>query len=170
MRSRTGLVVLAVLLGAAAGCGPGTTGRSGPPAGRPENHHHVMRLVAAGAVSTAPRQVRAQFEQLLGLHALLAVRQMRYVAASAPELQGPADASLQANTDALGRLLASAYGSAQAGRFTPLWQRHLVDLRSYAKAVAPGGEQGSGPCQRRSGQGAHACGGTHGPGRRLRRR
>jgi hypothetical protein len=136
MRSRTGLVVLAVLLAAAAGCGPGTTGRSGPPAGPPENHHHVMRLVAAGAVPTAPERLRAQFEQLLGLHALLAVRQMRNVAASAPELQGPADASLQANTDALGRLVASAYGSAQADRFTPLWQRHLVHLTSYAKAVA----------------------------------
>jgi hypothetical protein len=103
MRLRTGLVVLAVLLVAAAGCGPGSAGRSDSAAGPPENHHHGMRLVAAGAVSTSPRQVRAQFEQLLGLHALLAVRQMRNVAASAPELQGPADASLQANTDALGR-------------------------------------------------------------------
>jgi hypothetical protein len=137
MRSRTGLVVLAVfLLAAAAGCGPGATDRSGPPAVPPENHHHVVRLAAATAVPTSPRQVRAQFEQLLGLHALLAVRQMRSVVTPTPELQRVAGASLQANTDALGRLVASAYGSAQAGRFTPLWQRHLADLMAYAKAAA----------------------------------
>jgi hypothetical protein len=137
MRSRTGSVVLAVfLLAIAAGCGPGATGRSGPPAVPPENHHQVMRLAAAGAVPTSPRQVRAQFEQLLGLHALLAVRQMRSVVTPAPELQRVADVSLQANTDALGKLVASAYTSAQASRFSPLWQRHLADLMAYAKAAA----------------------------------
>jgi hypothetical protein len=47
-----------------------------------------------------------------------------------------AGASLQANTDALSKLVASAYGGAQADRFTPLWQRHLADLGSYAKGVA----------------------------------
>lgn len=133
MRSRTGLAVL--LLAAAAGCGPGAAGRAGPPAVPPENHHHVMRLATA-SVATSPKQVRAQFEQLLGLHALLAVRQMRSMVAPAPELQRALDGSLQANTDALGRLVASAYGAAQAGRFTPLWQRHLADLAAYAKGVA----------------------------------
>jgi hypothetical protein len=100
-----------------------------------------MRLVAATAAQASPRQVRAQFEQLLGLHALLAVRQMRNVVTRAPELQRATEASLQANTRALSSLVATAYGSAQAGRFTPLWQRHLVDLLAYAKAVA--GKDGS---------------------------
>jgi hypothetical protein len=137
MRSRTGLAVLAVLLAAAAGCGPGAAGRSGPPAGPPENHHHVMRLAAATVVPTSPQQLRAEFEQLLGLHALLAVRQMRSVIPpAAPELNEALGGSLRANTDALSRLVGSAYGSAQAGRFTPLWQRHLVDLEAYAKGVA----------------------------------
>jgi hypothetical protein len=95
-----------------------------------------MRLVAATTAQASPRQVRAQFEQLLGLHALLAVRQMRNVVTAAPELQRATEASLQANTRALSSLVATAYGSAQAGRFTPLWQRHLGDLMSYAKAVA----------------------------------
>ena len=93
-----------------------------------------MRLVAATAAQASPRQVRAQFEQLLGLHAVLAVRQMRSVAA-APDLERAAGASLQANTDGLRRLVASAYGGAQADRFTPLWRRHLVDLVAYAKGV-----------------------------------
>ena len=95
-----------------------------------------MRLVAAAAAQASPRQVRAQFEQLLGLHALLAVRQMRSVVATAPELERATEASLQANTDALSQLVASAYGGAPADRFTPLWQRHLADLLAYAKAVA----------------------------------
>ncbi|HET9291522.1 MAG TPA: hypothetical protein VFQ49_10600, partial [Actinomycetes bacterium] len=47
-----------------------------------------------------------------------------------------AGASLQQNSDALSRLVAAAYGSAQADRFTPLWQRHLADLTAYAKGVA----------------------------------
>jgi hypothetical protein len=55
--------------------------------------------------------------QLLGLHALLAVRQMRSaIAAAAPELQRAAGVSLQANTEALGRLVGTASGSAQADR------------------------------------------------------
>jgi hypothetical protein len=95
-----------------------------------------MRLAAATAVPTSPKQLRAQFEQLLGQHALLAVRQMRSVVAASPEFQRAADASLQTNTDALSRLVASAYGATQADRFRPLWQRHLVDLTSYAKGVA----------------------------------
>ena len=92
-----------------------------------------MTLAAAQA---SPSQVRAQFEQLLGLHALLAVRQMRNLVTPVPELQRATEASLQANTDALSRLVASAYGGAPADRFTPLWQRHLADLLSYAKGVA----------------------------------
>ena len=61
---------------------------------------------------------------------------MRSVVAAAPDLGQAAGVSLQQNTDALSRLVASAYGSAHADRFTPLWQRHLGDLVAYAKAVA----------------------------------
>ena len=126
MRSRTGLVALvSFVLGAAVACGSGTADRSGSSAAAPTTGQHTMRLAAATAAPTSPNQLRAQFEQLLGQHALLAVRQMRAL-----------DASLQTNTEALSRLVASAYGATQADRFTPLWQRHLVDLTSYAKGVA----------------------------------
>jgi hypothetical protein len=136
VRSRTGLIALAtVVLGTAVACGPGAAGRSDSSATPPPAGQQAMRLAAATATAS-PKQVRAQFEQLLGLHALLAVRQMRSVVVAAPELQRAAAASLQANTDALSRLVAAAYGSAQADRFTPLWQRHLADLVSYAKGVA----------------------------------
>jgi hypothetical protein len=136
VRSRTGLIALAtVVLGTAVACGLGAAGRSDSSATPPPAGQQAMRLAAATATAS-PKQVRAQFEQLLGLHALLAVRQMRSVVVAAPELQRAAAASLQANTDALSRLVAAAYGSAQADRFTPLWQRHLGDLVSYAKGVA----------------------------------
>jgi hypothetical protein len=95
-----------------------------------------MRLAAVIAAPTSPRQVRAGFEQLLGLHALLAVRQMRSLVATAPALGQVAGVALQANTDGLTRLVGSAYGGAQADAFTTLWQRHLADLSAYAKGVA----------------------------------
>jgi hypothetical protein len=137
VRSRTGLVALiTVALVVVAACGPGSAGRSGPSAARPTADHHAMRLAAATTAATSPKQVRAQFEQLLGLHALLAVRQMRSVTAAVPAFGQAAGLSLQANTDALSRLVASAYGGGQADRFTQLWQRHLGDLLAYAKGVA----------------------------------
>jgi hypothetical protein len=138
VRSRTGLIALvAFVLAAAVAWGPGTTGRPGSPAAPSPVGEQALRLTAAAAAQASPRQVRAQFEQLLGLHALLAVRQMRTVlVAAAPDLQRALDGSLQANTDALSRLVAEAYGGAPADRFTPLWQRHLADLMAYAKAVA----------------------------------
>ena len=73
-----------------------------------------MRLAAGIPATGSPKQVRALFEQLLGLHALLAVRHMRSVVAAVRDLQPAVGASLQANTDALSKLVASAYGGAQA--------------------------------------------------------
>ena len=137
MRSRTGLIPLAAFVVVAEVVGVvGTAGRSGSSAAPPPVGQQAVRLAAASAAQASPRQVRAQFEQLLGLHALLAVRQMRSLVTPVPELQRAAEASLQANTDALSKLVASAYGGAPADRFTPLWQRHLADLLAYAKAVA----------------------------------
>jgi hypothetical protein len=137
VRSRTGLVALVgFVVATAVGWGPATAGRSGSSAAPSQVDHHAMRLAAATAAQPSPSQVRAQFEQLLGLHALLAVRQMRSVVAAAPELQRAIGAALQANTDALSRLVESAYGGAPADRFAPLWQRHLADLTAYAKGVA----------------------------------
>jgi hypothetical protein len=137
VRCRTGLTALVTfVLAAAVACGPGTASHPGSSTAPPAADHHAMRLTAATAAPASPKQVRAQFEQLLGLHALLAVRQMRSVVASAPDLGQAAGASLQQNTDALSSLVAAAYGGAQADRFTPLWRRHLADLTAYAKGVA----------------------------------
>jgi hypothetical protein len=137
VRSRTGLVALVtIVLGVAVACGPGTAGRPGSSPGPPKADQQGMRPAAGIAAPTSPRQVRAGFEQLLGLHALLAVRQMRSVVATAPAFGQAAGVALQTNTDGLTRLVGSAYGSAQADGFTTLWQRHLADLMAYAKGVA----------------------------------
>jgi hypothetical protein len=137
VRSHTGLIaLLTFVLATAVGCDPGTGVRPGSSPVPPESDYQVMRLAAAIAAPTSPRQVRAGFEQLLGLHALLAVRQMRSVVATAPAFGQAAGVALQQNTDGLTRLVTSAYGSSQADGFTKLWQRHLVDLLAYAKGVA----------------------------------
>jgi hypothetical protein len=137
VRARTGLVALVTLVVAAAvACAPTTTSRSGsaaPPAGAGQHATHPAAPTAAAKAS--PTQVRAQFEQLLGQHALLAVRLMRSVVQPSPDGQATT-ASLGHNTDALTKIVAAAYGSVQADRFKQLWQEHIADLSSYAKGVA----------------------------------
>ncbi len=95
-----------------------------------------MPTTTTATAKASPAQLRTQFEQLLGQHTLLAVRLMRSVVSAAPDFRQAAAASLQQNTDALSQLVASAYGGAQADRFTQLWQRHITDLFAYANGVA----------------------------------
>jgi hypothetical protein len=97
-----------------------------------------VALVAHTAAQASAQQRRAEFEQLLGMHALLAVRLMRGAVVTAPAFVPVAGAALQDNTDALTQLVTTAYGNAQADRFKQLWQRHLKDLLAYANGVAAG--------------------------------
>jgi hypothetical protein len=138
VRSRTGLVALAsFVLATAVACTSNTASRSSSPASTQTTGHPAGHKDASGAAAKAsPKQLRAQFEQLLGQHTLLAVRFMRSVVAANRDFEQAADASLQENTDALSQLVASAYGSANGDRFRQLWQRHITDLLSYANAVA----------------------------------
>jgi hypothetical protein len=144
VRSRTGLVILVVfVLAAAAACTHSTTDRSGSPAASPAAGHDAMSMdmtttttAAPTATKGSPEQLGVQFDQLLGRHTLLAVRLMRSVVMAAPDFRQTAVASLQENTDELGQLVGSAYGSAQGDRFRQLWQRRIDDLFSYANGVA----------------------------------
>jgi hypothetical protein len=137
VRLRAGPTVLvAFVLAAAAGCSSGssnTAARSAPATSAPASHHAAQPALAAPKAS--PKQLRAKFEQLLGQHALLAVRSMRSVLSSPAELQQAATAAIQENTDALSLLVASAYGGAQSDRFKALWQKHIADLLAYAKGA-----------------------------------
>jgi len=137
LRSRIGLVGLVVfVLAAAAACDSNKPSGSGSPASTQAGHpagHTATTTVTADA---SPKELRAQFEQLLGHHALLAVRLMRSVVAQAPELREAADAALRENTDALSQTVTAAYGDAQGDRFERLWRRGVTDLTAYADGVA----------------------------------
>ena len=136
MRLRAGPTVLVAFVLAAAGCSSGSTNtaaRSAPTTSAPASHHATAPATAAPKAS--PKELRAKFEQLLGQHALLAVRSMRSVVSSPAELQQAATTAIQENTDELSRLVASAYGGAQSDRFKALWQKHVDDLSAYAKGA-----------------------------------
>ena len=80
MRSRTGLVALVIfVLVAAVACTSGTASRSSSPASpTTAAHHHVTDTTATPAAADgSPKELGAQFEQLLGQHALLAMRLTR---------------------------------------------------------------------------------------------
>jgi hypothetical protein len=137
VRSRLGLISLViVILLAAAACDSHKPSRSASPpsteAGHPAGHTATTTVPA----NLSPKQRRAQFEQLLGEHALLAVRAMRSVVGPAPALRQAADTALGDNTAALSQLVTAAYGRANGDRFTQLWQRHINDLVAYANGVA----------------------------------
>jgi hypothetical protein len=139
-RSRAGLVILVsfVLVGAVA-CTRDTADRSGSSAAsRPApGAADTPVTTAAGTISKPPpAELQARFDQLLGRHALLAVRLMRSVAMAAPDFRQAAVGSLQDNTGELSQLVGAAYGASQGERFRQLWQRRNDDLLSYANGVA----------------------------------
>jgi hypothetical protein len=141
LRSRTGLVGLVILvLAAAAACDSSPPDRSGAPASTQAGHPagHAATPTTVVPADASPTELRAQFEQLLGHHALLAVRLMRSVVAQTPDLRQAAEASLKQNTGALTQLVTVAYDDAQSDRFDQLWQRTVLDLTAYAEAVDAG--------------------------------
>ena len=144
MRVRAGLTALAtVVLAAAVGCTSGGDGGARSPAAAASTTvHHTMTPAALGPDAT-PREVRARFEQLLGQHALLAVRQARSEVAMAPDLKTVVDSSLAANARDLDQLVGVTYDSAQAAKFQQLWKGYTDELSAYAQASATGNNTGA---------------------------
>jgi hypothetical protein len=141
VRVRAGLTALAMgVLVAAAGCTSGRDdgARSGA-AGATTTTHHTA-APANLAADASPREVRARFEQLLGQHALLAVRQARSEVAMAPDLKSVVDRSLAANAGALEQSVTVAYDAAQADRFKQLWAGYTDQLAAYAEGAATGND------------------------------
>jgi hypothetical protein len=132
-------VLVAVVATAATACTSGTAHHAESSA-TPTTvaHHPAAAPGATSAASSSPKELRSQFEQLFGQHALLASRLMRGVVSKADDFARAATASLQANTDALTTEVAVAYGTAQEDQFRRLWQRHNEGLVAYANAVAGG--------------------------------
>jgi hypothetical protein len=138
VRVRAGLTALAtVVLVAAAGCTSGGDGTRPSAAATATTVHHAT-APAILAADASPREVRARFEQLLGQHALLAVRLGRSEVAMAPELQKVVEASLAANAGALAQSVGVTYEAADAGRFQALWRGYSDELAAYAEAAATG--------------------------------
>jgi hypothetical protein len=144
VRVRAGLTALAtVVLAAAVGCTSGGDGGARSSAAATSTTvHHNMTPTALGPDAT-PREVRARFEQLLGQHALLAVRQARSDVAMAPDLKTVADSSLAANAAALEQLVGVTYDGAEAARFERLWKGYTDELAAYAQASATGNSTGA---------------------------
>jgi hypothetical protein len=137
VRVRAGLTALVtVVLAAAAGCTSGGDGGSRSSAVATSTTHHTTP--AALGPDATPREVRARFEQLLGQHALLAVRQSRSEVAMLPDLRKVVDASLAANAGALQQLVGVTYDGTKAAEFEPLWKGYTGELAAYAQASATG--------------------------------
>jgi hypothetical protein len=139
VRSRTGLVALVTfVLAAAVACTSNTPSRSSSPASPTTTaaHHAATTPDAPVPPNASPKQLRAKFEQLLGEHALLAMRLTRSEVSKASDFGQVAEASLEENTDALSQLVGTAYNDAQGDRFQQLWQGYVTGLSTYASAAA----------------------------------
>ena len=138
MRSRTGLVALVIfVLVVGVACTSGSASRSSSPASPTTAAHHATdTTVAPAAVDASPKELGAQFEQLLGQHALLAMRLTRSAVMNASDFRQVAETSLEANTDALSQLVGTAYDDTQGARFKQLWHGYVTDLSAYANGAA----------------------------------
>jgi hypothetical protein len=143
VRVRAGLTALvAVAVAAVAGCTSGGEGGARSAAVTSTTAHHAATPTALAA-DASPREVRARFEQLLGQHALLAVRQARSQVAKAPDLQKVVEASLASNAGAIAQVVGVSFDGAQADRFEQLWQGYTDELAAYADGAAGGDRAGT---------------------------
>jgi hypothetical protein len=145
VRVRAGLTALVtVVLAAVVGC-TSSGGDDAPAAATATTvagHAHTTTATALAA-DASPREVRARFEQLLGQHALLAMRLARSEADKAPDLQRVVQSSLAANSDALEQAVGVTFDSTEAGRFQQLWKGYTDDLAAYADSAASGNSAGT---------------------------
>jgi hypothetical protein len=139
VRVRIGLTgLVAVMLAAAVGCtseGDGARPAAGVATSTTVHQHAAPAALAPDA---SPREVRARYEQLLGQHALLAMRLTRSEAAKSPDLQKVVQSSLAANAGALEQVVGVTYDPARAEQFKQLWSGYTDELAAYGKAAAAG--------------------------------
>ena len=144
MRLRTALTALVTLAvaTAAAGCTSGRDGDDRSSTATPTTAAHHTTAATPLPADASPEQVRARFEQLLGQHALLAVRLTRSEVADVPELRKATEMSLATNTGALHQLVGVAYDQPEADRFRELWRGYTDELEAYAGAAVGGDAEG----------------------------
>jgi hypothetical protein len=145
VRVRAGLTALATVAAvASAGCtANGGNDAPTPAAATATTAHHHTTTPTALAPEATPREVRGRFEQLLGQHALLAMRLARSEVDRTPDLQQVVQSSQAANTDALHQAVGVTFDGAQADRFQQLWKGYTDDLAAYAAGTATGNSAGT---------------------------
>ena len=136
MRSRTGPIILAiVLLAAAAACDSKPTSRqSSSPSSTQATEQHGEHQGAGKA--TTPKDLAAELQQYFAVHTLLALRQTRSVLTANASYREAADHELEEYTEELSEVVGGAYGDAQGDRFKQVWERTTSDVGAYADAVA----------------------------------
>jgi hypothetical protein len=143
VRSRTGLVILAVsILAAATACDSGSRDHAAAPAstqvgGHPAEHQEGAEHPKVAA-ATSPAALAEQLEQYYAQHTLLAIRQMRSVVTATPAYREAADHELEEYTEELAQVVGDKFGDAQGERFEQLWKKGIADFTAYAEAVAAG--------------------------------
>ena len=142
VRVRIGLVgLVTVVLAGVAACTSNGDGARPAAAVATTTTIHQHGASKALAPDATPREVRARYEQLLGQHALLAVRLTRSEAAKSPELQKVVQTSLADNAGAIEQVVGVTYDPAQAEKFKQLWAGYTDELDAYAKAAAAGNSE-----------------------------
>ena len=142
VRVRIGLVgLVTVVLAGVAACTSNGDGARPAAAVATTTTIHQHGAATALAPDATPREVRARYEQLLGQHALLAVRLTRSETAKSPELQKVVQTSLADNAGAIEQVVGVTYDPAQAEKFKQLWAGYTDELDAYAKAAAAGNSE-----------------------------
>jgi hypothetical protein len=102
--------------------------------GRFHDDSTVLTITAADQNSAADQAVRLQ--ALLGQHSVLAADLMRSRIRGDDDFVQAADAALNKNTDDMSKLVGQLFGDGAAKAFAPMWSQHVVDLVTYAGALA----------------------------------
>ena len=141
MRFRTGPVVLAMaLLAAAAACDSSPAKKpadaAAPSSTQASGEHAGHQGGAAAASPAKPKELAAALEQYFAVHTLLAVRQARSVLTGNGAYRQAADHELEEYTEELSELVAGTYGDAQGNRFKEVWEQTTADAAAYTQAVA----------------------------------
>lgn len=79
-------------------------------------------------------QLRANLDNLLGEHAVLAILAMEKIYAGSPDANAEV-AALSQNTDQLTAAIQSVFGASAAAQFKTMWRGHINDFVAYVKAA-----------------------------------
>lgn len=138
------VVAIALAAGAVVSSGRNPAPARPPAAPPPAAHLAAAPLGSAPGPATtvtapvrlSPGELALQLQALLGQHTVLAADMMRGRLRGDPDLAQTANAALAKNTDAMGKLVAGAFGAQAAARFTPIWSSHVTALFNYARGLA----------------------------------